>query len=394
MVKKLIISKEVQVLFKLLRIALRTEPMKYFGEVVEPFPEGIDWKEVVRLSYEHKVSALAVDGLEASKYDPYKGLDEKKAVELKAFLVPWINDVANEEQGFAYYIDVLKILNQVLINNGLIPIILKGYGLSLDYPRPSHRGAGDIDLFIIDKDAKQATEQGNEVIKSVLGVELVDVDKVAEHHYESVFKGITIENHKELLGANRNGRNELLIKNELKGLITKGIVHKDGMYFPSSTFNYAYLMLHMYSHAYCGILTIRQLCDYLVFLRNHHNEIDWDNTTNILASCGFQDFEGGINTIMIKLFGVSESLFKSTFVPNVPLANEMLLDFLTYTKKKDNESFIKFNYVNRWHLKFYSHKNWIKQTILELAIFVTGKERLSWMKKCRILNPIKRFIIN
>jgi len=393
MVKKLIISKEVQVLIKLLRIALGTEPRKYFGEVVEPFPEGIDWNEVVRLSYEHKVSALVVDGLESSKYDPYRGLDEKQTEELKSILVPWIKDVENTEWSYCYYVEVLKTLNQVLINNELTPIILKGYGLSRDYPRPSHRGAGDIDLFIVDKYGCQATDQGNEIMKSVLGVEFVDVDKVAEHHYEAIFKGITIENHKELLGANRNGQKESNIKKELKSLITEGIVHKEGMYFPSCTFNYVYLMLHMYSHAYCGILTIRQLCDYLVFLRNHHNKIDWDKTNNILASCGFRDFENGINTIIVKLFGVSESLFKSNFVLDEPLADEMLLDVMTYTKK-DKALFIKFNYVNRWHLKFYSHKNWIKKTVLEIAVFVTGKERLSWMKKCRILNPIKRFIIN
>ena len=93
MPKKYEISTEAQVLLKLLRIALGTEPIGADGRQqaddtpmaadgkataeeaapaqkgstqVEPFPSDINWREVIRLSYEQKVSSLAVDGLKAS----------------------------------------------------------------------------------------------------------------------------------------------------------------------------------------------------------------------------------------------------------------------------------------------------------------------------------------
>jgi len=65
---------------------------------------------VVRLSYEHKVSALAVDGFQMTGVDLCDGLTEEKANALKSVLVPWIKDVENTEWSYCYYVEVLKTL--------------------------------------------------------------------------------------------------------------------------------------------------------------------------------------------------------------------------------------------------------------------------------------------
>lgn len=49
-------SESVEILFKLLRIALGSEEMC-------DLPSGINWKEVVDLSFDQGVAAIAVDGL-------------------------------------------------------------------------------------------------------------------------------------------------------------------------------------------------------------------------------------------------------------------------------------------------------------------------------------------
>ena len=140
MSKEYEISTEAQVLLKLLRIALSTEPTAEDGKRSELFPENIDWREVIRLSYEQKVSALAVDGLKASGYDPREGKSGLQLEELNAVLTPWFDDVKNTEESYAYYFTVLSTLCQIFSANGLKPVILKGYGLSQNYPIPSHRG--------------------------------------------------------------------------------------------------------------------------------------------------------------------------------------------------------------------------------------------------------------
>jgi len=74
-----IISQDYDILLKLLRIALGTEPLDAQGQPKEPFPAEVNWPEVIRLSYKQKVSSLAVDGLKASGYDPCRGLTDQKA---------------------------------------------------------------------------------------------------------------------------------------------------------------------------------------------------------------------------------------------------------------------------------------------------------------------------
>ena len=50
-------SESVEILFKLLRIALGSEEKC-------DLPSGINWKEVVDLSFDQGVAAIAVDGLQ------------------------------------------------------------------------------------------------------------------------------------------------------------------------------------------------------------------------------------------------------------------------------------------------------------------------------------------
>lgn len=268
MAKRPVISKEAEVLLGLLRFALGT-----VGEVSpETSFEGKDllngltlgqWKEVVRLSYEHKVSALVVEGLRVSGVNPYEGLTEEKAKELKEVLEPWYNDVANIENSYEYYVEVLKTLCQIFKDNGLTPIILKGYGLSLNYPIPSHRGAGDIDLFLVDKDGRPAAKEGNRIVERVLGFRVEEEDD--SHHSYFEFRGIRVENHYTLVGG-------LLDKNQesrqLDAMLARDVVNGDVLNFPSNNFNSIYLLLHLYKHCNGGHCTVRQIVDYVAFLRS------------------------------------------------------------------------------------------------------------------------------
>lgn len=84
---------------------------------------------MIRLAYKQKVPTLAVDGLTASEYDPREGS-----------FASWFEDVKNSDESYAYYLTVLSTLCQIFSANGLKPVILKGYGLSRDYPIPSQGG--------------------------------------------------------------------------------------------------------------------------------------------------------------------------------------------------------------------------------------------------------------
>jgi len=375
--KKPNISKEAQVLLKLLRIALGTEPRKYFGEVVEPFPEGIDWKEVVRLSYEHKVSALAVDGLEASKYDPYKGLcfdglsnlNEKQTEELKAVLVPWIKDVENTEWSYCYYVEVLKTLCQIFMDNGLTPIILKGYGLSLNYPRPSHRGAGDIDIFLIDKDGKPAAEEGDRIAREVLGVEVIK--KKGVHHSQFSFKGITVENHYEIVGANCGRKREFEFKKYIKEEIIKRTQYVEGIRTTTPIFDAIFLVQHKFSHSFCGMLKLRQFFDLAAMVCKHNSEIDWKYVVSILQRFGLFEYAQGVYGILRLYFGVPNNIFLEQLVNNDDMTYCVMNDMMIYGKSKyRGVRNFSYHFRNRWHHYFFNRRHWLWQMIKYANIYV------------------------
>jgi len=344
---------------------------------VEPFPEKVDWKEVVRLSYEHKVSALAVDGLEASGYDPYEGLDDQQTKELKAVLVPWIKDVENTEWSYCYYVEVLKTLCQIFIDNGLTPIILKGYGLSLNYPRPSHRGAGDIDLFLVDGDGRPAAEEGDRVVETVLGIK-PKADPSSHHsHYE--FKGISVENHYELsewiLGSKLVRE---FLKETKEMLCATKCNNTYGLNVPDATFNAIFLMWHLRKHFMHGEIKYRQLCDWALFVQKNHKEIDWQKVNTVWTKCKMSPFVDAISYTVGEVLGVDQKKF-----PKFTKQKPSLID-PKIGKLRSNGSGIKnvlFYLRNKEKMELATGEKWYSLTIQSIIDHICRRRAFSLYAK-------------
>jgi len=359
MSKQPTISKEAQVLLKLLRLSLGTEPMKYFGEPIKAFPEEIDWKEVIRLSYEHKVSALAVDGLKASNYNPYKGLDEMQSHSLKVQLVPWIDDVINTENSYIYYVNVLTTLCQIYADNGLKTIILKGYGLSLNYAIPSHRGVGDIDIFIIDEEGKQAARRGDRIMEEMMGLEVIKLNH--EHHSHFVFKGIDIENHYELRSPFRNNINDMLFVDELRKQLevkSEYEMYNNDILLPTPTFNALLLIRHMFGDLRRGALIIRELCDWVTFKSNHYNDVDWNYVQSQVSKAGLLPFYHLLDEICYEYLG-QVNCFQERKYRHSDINGFIKCVISPCKMGQSYFSKIQYYYKNRWNIKFTTGNNWL-----------------------------------
>lgn len=338
------ISQEGQVICKLLRVALGTEPMTEDGKQLTLCPSLINWDEVIRLSYKHKVSALAVDGLNIS------GFKMPESVVADS----WLNDVQNTEASYSYSIEVLTTLCQIFRANGLKPIILKGYGLSLDYPIPSHRGSGDIDIYLIDEDGNPAAEKGNQIARSILGLKVMLEEN--EHHSQFVFKGITVENHYELMGANRRGKEELYLKQLLKKMAIQG--NDNGIFIlPSYTFNVIFMLMHMFTHFYHGQMSLRLLCDYFTLHQNHHNEIDWECVSSALEKGNMASFYNGVIGIITKYLKL-DIKYSPLFVAEDNLTFRLIKDMCTYNPAENHGwNVFRHHIEHRWHYSFFQKKN-------------------------------------
>jgi len=155
---------------------------------------------------------------------------------------------------------MLKTLCQIFKDNGLTPIILKGYELSLNYPRPSHRGAGDIDLFLVDKDGKPAAEEGVEIVEKVLGIKT----KKVPHDYGFEFKGLEVELHYDATNAYWESETETYIVERLREMLVEECTpcpEIDGALLPSANFNAVYLMRHSFGHFYTATGNMWQYVD-------------------------------------------------------------------------------------------------------------------------------------
>lgn len=343
-------------------------------------PDDTDWGEVARLSYEQKVPALAVDGLKVSGYDPYRGLDAGRTEELKPVLGSWYADAADAGPSYTYYVAVLKTLCQIFVDNGLTPVILKGYGLSLNYPEPCHRGAGDIDIFLVDRDGRPAAVEGNRIAKEVLGL---DVDQEEDgHHSHFTFKGVVVENHYELMGSNRGGEREIELGELLKEmLLSEGRDHP-GPVIPSPTFNAVFLLQHMCSHFRSRIFTYRQFTDHICLLRSCRGGIDWDTVGRVTEKYGLKPLSDALCGIYRDTFGVEEEFLPPSYTYD-PEVSALLLKSIFHTGDIpcDGIHLFRHYYMNVWYYRFFfGHRNWIDSIFRHALSFIQIHSGNIWQK--------------
>ena len=186
-------SASAEVLFKLLRISLGNE--KDFS-----LPLSVNWKEVIDLSFEQGVAAIAVDGLQRL-YDANEELGVRNeeclaqldSPSLEDLKYEWFGEVMNCEQEFATKVEVINYLLGLWRPKGLEAVALKGVAFAQYYPVPQHRYSCDFDCYVR-PDWKLADDlvrkDGNEVNDS------------ESKHSRYVVKGVSVENHRNVIGVN------------------------------------------------------------------------------------------------------------------------------------------------------------------------------------------------
>lgn len=281
----------VQVLFGLLRSALG-------NEAGLSLPGSVDWGAVVNLARTQGVCAIAVDGLrKISESDTGLELDINKP-EQKSLRYAMYGVCLKEETRYARLLGSLgKLLD--LFNREAIPtLLLKGYGLSLYYPVPNHRPAGDIDIYLYGK--------GDFADQMVRKFFRCDVKQNEDKHSVFRINGVSFENHACFVNCK--------IHPSLKGLndfltaeAANGIEHKVGgfrLILPSPMFNALFLPFHCAGHFVHGDSSVRQLCDWAVFVTSCGADMDWASVKDKVEKFGFWKFYCCLNGIVKDYLGV------------------------------------------------------------------------------------------
>jgi hypothetical protein len=181
-------------------------------------------------------------------------------------------------------------------------MVLKGWGLSRDYPVPSHRPSGDLDIWTFGQ-----WREADAYLQS----KGVRIDN--RHHHHSVFhvEDLQVENHYDFINIHAH-RSNRRIEEKLKALAQYGSrqVEMGGtiLYLPSATFNALFLLRHTAQHFTGSRMTLRQLLDWALFMEHHHSEISWTEYEAFLKQEKLWRFFNLLNLLAVKKLGFSPSM--------------------------------------------------------------------------------------
>lgn len=260
--------------------------------------EKPDWKGIEALAERQGLTAIILDGMN------HLPAEQKPPKEM---LLNWIGLVM---QGYEYrysdyekaIIELAKFYNE----NGIKMMVLKGYGLSLNYPEPNHRPCGDIDIWNFGCQ-KTADELISKTFK-------LHIDNSELHHTCFDWKGYLVENHYDFLIVQSNKTNAKL-ESILKDLAmddSKRIeVNGQVIYIPSPNLNALFLLRHMLMHFVAIGITIRHLLDWAFFWEKFGEEVNKDWLLGVLNDYNMTTFFNIINAICVEDLGFESGIFPS-----------------------------------------------------------------------------------
>lgn len=274
-------------------------------------PKAVEWQEVFRLAHEQGVAAVVLDGINKC-FEKGFNLDLDFQTKME-----WIGLATQMEQQYRQYEKDLRDLAAFYLKHSIKMMVLKGYGLSKNYPVPSHRPCGDVDIYLFGEQ-----EKADRLLRGEFGIK---IDKSHHHHTVFQFQGETIENHYDFLNVHVRPSNKR-IEARLKQLANVDVNADDNIYFPSVEFNAIYLLRHCAAHFASTEMTVRQALDWGLFMQKNHKEINWDEYLPYLKEEGMYRFYNLLGLFCMTYLGFDASIFHGLYSDNLleRFSNEIL----------------------------------------------------------------------
>lgn len=297
-------NKSANILFQLLRAALG-------GETEVSLPDDVDWNEVVDLAFEQGVAALMVDGFgstpstgsgTSSPTGMVEGNPLLESEELEDLRYELFGEALACEDDYRKHQQTIAKLAVLYDSEGIDMLLLKGYGLSLNYPVPEHRPSGDIDIYLYGKGGL-----GDALVQKHFGCE---VKQNEDKHSVFALDTVSVENHacfvNDTVHPSLKGLNDFLEEEAKKG--RRHTIGGSQIVIPSAMFNALFIPFHCAGHFVHGEASVRQLCDWACFIQKHSSEIDWNAVETKAKEAGFWQFFCCLNGIVQEHLGVASSL--------------------------------------------------------------------------------------
>lgn len=248
-------EKSSKMLLSLLRASLRNEkgdPSAFKDATRE------DWTKLMKLADRASVAGFAFDGV--SKF--------KKGTVPSDVVLDMYDFIKASESKYAKQEKVVGELSATLAEKGIDTVVLKGLGLSLNYPHPTHRHGRDIDIFTrLKNTVTEGRSNATEILDDMMmsrGIEVEEYRDPKAKHSEFEYKGLNIENHKYFVNKEHMKGAKLVDKllHEKLNPVEKVLPNGTKILVPSTEFNTIFLAQHAFQHYAFGGIDLHNLVDW------------------------------------------------------------------------------------------------------------------------------------
>ena len=267
--------------------------------------DAVNWPDVTALAVRQGVLAIVMDAISTLP-------KEKRPT--GATLYNAIAQVVLMEKAYQRHKNEIRNLANFYAENGYMMMLLKGYGLSSCWPIPEHRPVGDIDIFLGRMGMfpafgkKGVWKEADKVVKEKLNI---IIDNTHHHHTVFTYGGISVENHFDFINAYDHFSSHKM-ERLFKFLVSQAYVQRDeckNLYYPSDDFNALFILKHCSGHFASTEVTLRHLLDWLLFIRKHHDSIDWELLCSRFRKYGLKRLASIFSTIGVKYLGMRQDFF-------------------------------------------------------------------------------------
>ena len=252
--------------------------------------DKVDWPRLFSLGIDQGVAAVAWDGMPETMRQRLP----------RPLRIEWALAVERIERNYDRQRRVLGGLAAFFAAHGIPVMGLKGYGVSLCYPVPSHRPCGDIDIWLFGHQA--------EADALLLQDKGIRVDNGEHHHTKFVADGIVVENHYDFVNVHHRASNQLVERNLKRlALLPGDTVSVDGhpLHLPPPDFNALFLLRHAAMHFAATEIGLRHVVDWALFAERYRGRIDWEALTGLARRLNMHRFLDALDAIAIDFLGVA-----------------------------------------------------------------------------------------
>lgn len=231
-----------------------------------------EWQEVYRLGKAQGVTGIL--------FEKVKVLP-KEVAPPKELALRWMSHTMSVERQTKILYQKSAEFAELMTQDGLQTMVLKGLALIGYYPNPWHREYGDLDCYLYaEKDGKVTWDGCYERGNCIAETHGVEVKRGFYKHSHIKYKGMEVENHQFALPI-KDGPEVKALERELRRQVASSErlerIGQTHLYRPSADFTALFLTAHSLSHFLFESIKLRHVLDWAFFVKAEHKHIDWDN---------------------------------------------------------------------------------------------------------------------